>query len=143
MTKTAKIKEVEHSAVWSWRSRAARDHVSLKDSRRTRWFKAGDLGCAGLYTMGSGRARLKGIWVDPAFRHQGIGTRLTEHLMALARAEDFNHIEAYAWDGKWYLARGFTSIGRNAHGAERFVLKYLENNRPIGPSDLDKSIRGV
>ena len=122
------IQQVGHAKVWPWRSRAARERVDLKDTPTTRWFMDGDLACAGLLSLASG-VRIKGVYVDPAFRGQGIGTRLTEHLIDLATLEGCGYVDAYAWNAKWYTERGFISIGKNAHGAQ-LLRKTLSNNPP-------------
>ena len=116
------VREVDYIEVRPWASRAARDHVDLADTPRTRWWKVDDVACAGLMLVGHG-ARVKGVYVDPAFRGQGIGTELTEYVLAQCAGLDF--IEAYAWNAPWYEARGFEVIGGNRHGAKR-VRKILQ-----------------
>lgn len=75
-----------------------------------------DIACAGLLARAKG-VRIRGVFVDPAFRRMGVGTVLTEQLIQLAQFEGWAYIEAYAWAPAWYIAHNFELVGRNAHGA--------------------------
>lgn len=112
------IQQVSYAKVRPWLARAARERVDLSDSPATRWFMREDIACAGLLSLvGVGRVRIRGVYVDPAFRRIGVGTDLGEHLIAVAQAEGYAKIEAYAWSPRWYEERGFAAVGRNVHGA--------------------------
>lgn len=111
------VEQVPYELVKPLRSRAAKDGVSVKDSRDTQWFAAfheGEIiGCAAVFDMG-GRARLKAVWVDPAYRGQGVGLKLTEARMAYieddlmsSRVELFTRAH-----GDFWLSRGFSETGQ-------------------------------
>lgn len=99
---------------------AAKERVSLKDTPTTRWFRIGDMAVAGLLALPGGRYRIRGVFVDKPYRGMGLGTALTEHLIALATAEHAG-LEAFALNPPFYLARGFHEAGRNAHGVVRVM----------------------
>lgn len=90
---------------------AAKERTSIADTPRTSWYvvvKDGVIaGCAGLYTVRPGIARIKGVYIAPSHRKAGLGTLLTEHLLAVARAECVSLVEALALNPTWYEARGF------------------------------------
>src|SRR5579883_1712468 len=79
------IEECPYTDVAQWRRAAARERVALADTRETRWFRYGELACAGLLAL-QGGARIKGVYVTPEARGKGIGTALTEFLIELARS---------------------------------------------------------
>lgn len=118
---TPLIRQVAYARVRPWKSAAARERVDLSDTGATRWFMAEDVGCAGLLPVrlagGHFAARVRGVFVDPAFRHLGIGTALTEHLIDIAILENAAYVEAFVWSPAWYMARDFVEKGRNGHGA--------------------------
>lgn len=124
------VRSVDHAEIQPWRTRAARDHVDLADTPETSWWKVTDVACAGLMRVrreGHRGGRIKGVYVDPAFRRLGLGTALTEYVIEQAINLGATYVEAYAWNSKWYLARGFEVVGRNRHGAA-FVRKFFANS---------------
>jgi N-acetylglutamate synthase-like GNAT family acetyltransferase len=114
--------EVSFADVLPFRGRAAAEHVSISDTRATRWFvlRKGKIivAIAGLMKVGSG-FRIKGVWVDPAVRGRGLGTHLTGALMEVAEQACASTIEALAYNPAFYEGRGFLRIGVQPNGAIR------------------------
>lgn len=116
------IEVADYAAVRGWRAAAAREHVSLTDLPGTTWYVVRGVGCAGLQVKG-GRARIRGVYVDPIFRGTGVGTALGERLIADAIAEGCTLIDAYTTQPHWYDARGFSREGTNPFGNEHVVRR--------------------
>lgn len=113
------VRQVEFAEVQPFASRAAREHVSISDTRGTRWFvvKKGDetVAVAGLLKAGAGY-RIKGVYVTPGERGTGVGTALTEYLIAQCD-NDFAMVEVFAYNPTFYEARGFRRYGKLPNGA--------------------------
>lgn len=113
------VRQVEFAAVKPYAARAAREHVSISDTRGTRWYevKKGDktAAIAGLLKTSHGY-RVKGVYVLPEERGTGIGTKLTEYLIAQC-ANEFAMVEVFAYNPAFYEARGFTRYGQLPNGA--------------------------
>jgi N-acetylglutamate synthase-like GNAT family acetyltransferase len=116
------IAEVPFAAVQPFASRASREHVSISNTRSTRWFAAlaggRIVGIAGLLKFATG-LRVKGVWVDPDFRGKGIGNDLATRLIEVAEHECAPAIEAFAWRPDYYEGRGFERCGALPNGAIR------------------------
>jgi N-acetylglutamate synthase-like GNAT family acetyltransferase len=114
------LAEVPFAVVQPLARRAARDRVSISNTRATRWFAAVQsgaiVGVAGLLKFSTG-LRIKGVWVDPAWRGRGIGDALTARLIAAAEEECAPAIEAFAYRPDYYEARGFVRYGVLPNGA--------------------------
>lgn len=117
------VREVPYEVVAEWRSAAARDHVALGPTKNTTWYGAFRdgviVGVAGLLRMGK-VARVKGVYVPRALRGDGIGTALTEGIIAAAPAE--LDVEVFAYAPSWYQGRGFDLKGEYRPGVTRLVL---------------------
>ena len=105
--------------------KAAREHVSLKYGGKTQWYlaeKDGVIqGMAGLLPLARNAIRVKGVYVLPVDRGQGIGTQLTEYLINKALERQVTRVEAYALNPGFYLKRGFKEAGRLPNGAVKVV----------------------
>lgn len=114
------IREVPFSEVQPYASRAAREHVSISDTRDTRWYmgveKSDVAGVAGLFRFRS-MLRIKGVWVAPNFRGRGLGDQFVKHLLAVAEDECAPLIEAYVWNAAYYHRLGFKVAGTLPNGA--------------------------
>lgn len=99
--------------------------MDLSDTPTTRWFMFQEVAIAALLAMKTG-VRVKGVYVDRAFRKLGVGTGLTEHLIELAESEGWEYVDAFVWNPPWYLERGFEKIGVNAHGAVMVRRRFSE-----------------
>jgi len=117
------IEPVAFAVVRPFAARAARDRVSVSDTRLTQWFTEQldgvILGLAGMIQIGSASRRIKGVWVEPACRGLGTGDRLARHLIALAQAECAAMIETLAYNPAYYIALGFHRVGMMPNGAVR------------------------
>lgn len=118
------VRQVPYEAVAVWRSQAARDHVALGPTEKTTWFAAfrGDtmVGVAGLIRIGK-VARVKGVFVPRALRGEGIGTVLTEAVIAAAPAGV--PVEVFAYNPAFYQGRGFDLQSQFRPGVSRLVLR--------------------
>lgn len=130
------LRAVRFDKVKIFAKSAARARVSISDTGQTQWFEvliaeAGDafsevslvrVGVAGLMALGSvvsgKRARIKGVFVEPAARGRGVGTKIVDELEAFASREwGVRTIEAFAHNPKFYEARGYRRCGVLANGA--------------------------
>jgi N-acetylglutamate synthase-like GNAT family acetyltransferase len=124
--KGCEIKEVEFWRIRHLRRAAADARVTLSELANTRWFAAYRdgviLGTAGLTMMSGGRARIRGVWVDPAYRGRGIGDAFSDRLIAECRGR-VSILDAFAYNPAYYLAKGFRTVGkRTTAGATRVCL---------------------
>lgn len=125
----AALRPVEFAAVAPFKSVAARDHVSVSETRETFWFLYEDagyvLGLCGLIRTPTG-GRIKGVWVKPEHRGQGHGQAMTLEL--IKRAVDelfFLRLEALAHNPKFYEAMGWQRVGKPLpNGAVRLAKNY-------------------
>jgi GNAT superfamily N-acetyltransferase len=120
---TFQIREITFEAARPYASRAAREHVSIANTRDTRWYggfdEAGTLvGVAGLLKLRSA-VRIKGVWVAPSHRARGLGRAFVDHLIAIGDDECSPAIEAYVWNPVFYEGLGFIQIGNLPNGAVR------------------------
>lgn len=102
---------------------AARDHVSVTNTKRTDWFiiRSGerDVGCCGLIQVREGRVRIKGIFVTEGARRLGLGTWTVELLEQLAREQGAKEIEVLAYNHAFYEGRGYRPLSQLRNGAWR------------------------
>lgn len=123
MTKNPEPEIVPFSRLAPYTSKAAKDRVSLKDSRNTVWFATFDLNgnlsaCGGVYVMGH-KARFKAIWTSPAFRSLGLGSALTDAMFRWAQDQiNITLYEVYAYDAEFWQKRGFRLTGANSNGSK-------------------------
>lgn len=112
--------ECEYADVAKFKSAAARDHVSVSPTKKTRWFKlpTGE-GFCGLIEVGAA-VRIKGVYVHREYRGSGIGTKMTEELLTLAEREG-KPIEVLAYNAKFYEDRGFKKSKQLPNGAWRLA----------------------
>lgn len=125
----AVLRQVKFEDVASYKSAAARDHVSVSPTRDTFWFVYEEAGavigiCALMRTALGGR--VKGVWVDPARRGQGHGRQMTLDLIEHAVDElFFLRLEALAHNPKFYEALGWKRIGAPLpNGAVKLARNY-------------------
>lgn len=126
-----RVEQVDYETAARLRSKAAKDGVSVKDSKNTQWFGLFDgpdeiVGTGAVYDMG-GRARLKGVWVDPRYRGEGHGLALTE--ARLRYIEDVlmaSQVEVITRNhGDYWLSRGYRATGRVLPNGAAFYVKNL------------------
>lgn len=126
----ATLRRVEYADVSPFKSAAARDHVSVSDTRETFWFLYEDdagalIGFCGLLRTPLG-GRVKGVWVKPEFRGRGHGTAMTVALIQQATEElFFLRLEALAHNPKFYEGMGWQRLGNPMpNGAVRVARNY-------------------
>lgn len=111
---------VDYATVARWKAQAARDRVSVSDTKNTRWFNlASGEGFCGLIEIG-GMVRVKGVYVFPEYRGLGVGTAMTEELLTIAAATG-KTIEVLAYNPEFYELRGFQRQSQLANGAWRLT----------------------
>lgn len=114
---------VSYSQIQPFASRAAKDHVSAKDSKNTLWFmydnnRTEPCFC-GLYDTGNGQ-RIKGVWVHPNRRKQGIGEQMTLALIDYATKQlNTARVEVFAYNSTFYESLGFVKFGYLNNGAAK------------------------
>jgi len=120
-----KVKHVSYKDIVKWRAAAAKEHVSLQESIGAHWFTVDGVGCGAVAISRIGpiaRGRIKGIWLDPAFRGQGLGTEFTSWLIDWAWTQECKTLDVFAVNERFYLARGWQLVGRNAHGYAHLTI---------------------
>lgn len=108
------LTEVPYSKVSGYLSRAKRDGVSLKNAMGARWFKiAGVDGfCSVLPISRDGsKVRIKGFWIAPEYRGQGVGTLAFQALIELLEKEgSVKIIESISRKIRFYESQGFKKV---------------------------------
>jgi GNAT superfamily N-acetyltransferase len=118
---------VLYDQIKPYAARAARDHVSAKDSKNTYWFMFDNnlrqpCFCA-LMQIKNGY-RIKGVWVHPSRRGAGIGGQMTNELLDYAvNSLEAQTIQVFAYNAKFYEAMGFTLFGSLPNGAKKLEKK--------------------
>jgi GNAT superfamily N-acetyltransferase len=117
-----RIDGVPFWAVKPFAARAAKDHVSITDTKFTEWFVVRldgvIVGIAAMMLVASGY-RLKGAWVDPEHRGKGIGLALTEFRIRAIESRCASHIETLSLHPEFFEARGFRRERVMSNGAIR------------------------
>jgi len=119
---------VSHSQIQPFVSKAAKDHVSAKDSKNTLWFMfdgntAQPCFC-GLMRVHGGY-RVKGVWVHPLRRSVGIGKQMTNELLDYAiNVLNAQLIQVFAYKAEFYQAIGFKKYGTLPNGAQMLKKIY-------------------
>ena len=119
---------VSHSQIKPFVSKAAKDHVSAKDSKNTIWFT---YDCnttqpcfCGLMQV-SGGFRIKAVWVHPSRRGAGIGAKMTKELLDYAiNVLNAQIIQVFAYNAKFYESMGFEKYGALPNGAQMLKKIY-------------------
>ena len=122
--------KVEYRKIKPFINIAAKDGVNLKDSKNTSWFlhcRDGHHAIAGLIVNPkTGYARIKGVWVDPIIRGNGVGSSITLSLIMLAKSYSFVHtIEVFAYNRRHYEDRGFVCVESATQKKKRGNVYYL------------------
>lgn len=120
--------QVDYATVAPFKTAAARDHVSISDTRETFWFLWKDeavVGVCGVIRTTLG-GRIKGVWVKPNLRGAGAGRQMTEALIKYAIDEMFFlRLEALAHNPAFYEGMGWKRIGAPMpNGAVRLAKNY-------------------
>lgn len=109
--------EVPFNYVQPYARVAAREHVSVSPTQRTRWFRLpGHEGFCGLIELGA-TVRVKGVYVHPEWRGRGLGTGMTDELLTEAARGPYKAIEVLAYNPSFYEARGFQRKAQLPNGA--------------------------
>lgn len=123
------LERVVYADVAPFKSVAARDHVSISDTRDTFWFtyrfEGEVVGVCGLLRTALG-GRIKGVWVKPVHRGKGHGARMTRDLIATA-IDDlfFLRLEALAHNPGFYEGLGWERVGAPMpNGAVKLARNY-------------------
>jgi ribosomal protein S18 acetylase RimI-like enzyme len=127
------IREAAFRIVQPFAGRAAREHVSISETRDTRWFvgvlrdaprdvpgEYAIAGVAGLLKFRS-QLRIKGVWVAPTFRGRGLGNAFVEHFLAIAEDECAPSIEAFVANVSYYQGLGFRQTSTLPNGAVKMM----------------------
>lgn len=121
MSSECKLVEVTYSYVYPYRRVAAKERVSVSDTKNTRWFRTvGHEGFCGLIRASATTVRIKGVFVHPEYRGCGVGAAMTEALMAIA-ATSKQKMEVLAYNPAFYEDRGFVRRNQLHNGAWRLT----------------------
>ncbi len=116
---------VDYGVISSLKSAAAREGVSLGCTKNTEWYAVLVdnlvIGVAGLIRISTG-FRLKGFYVMPEHRGNGIGRTLLDYLIEIC-SDRFASVEVLTRHPEAYLKRGFVAIGRTSHGVVRMLKR--------------------
>lgn len=120
-----KLQTVGYSKVKRFANSAAKERVSMKDSKNTTWFLYDeDIAVAGVMIRQGHIYRIKGVWVNPIARGLGIGSKFTDFILTWCEATA-SIVEAFAHNPKFYIERGFKQKGVNQFGVP-YVVKVLD-----------------
>lgn len=89
-------------------------------------------GCCGAVSLlyGGRTARLRSIFVRPELRGQGIGTRLTEHLISIASQLSVRRIDVITYNPAFYAERGFVERRKQSYkGKDVWVMEMTLHGR--------------
>ena len=131
---TTSLVEVPFSYVQRFAAQAAKEGVAVKPtSSRTIWFRsAAHEGFCGLIEFAPGKWRVKGVFVQPEFRGEGLGAAMTDEL--IKHASDVLHaetIEVIALNPSFYEARQFKKLNEIRPGSWRLALATRPEQTPI------------
>ncbi len=109
------VRECSYDDIKVYKSRAAKERVSISDTNNTIWFnimrigwKTHDtIGCCGLY-LAKNKCRIKGDFIEKEFRGQGFGHFLTEIRKFIAKDKGYDTIEVLTLHPHYYKKEGFT-----------------------------------
>lgn len=109
------LKEVDYDSVKIYKSRAAKERVSISETNNTLWFeiiKMGyeeheHMGCCGLY-LAKNKCRIKGDWIKPEYRGQGYGEFITQSRLLIAEHLNYDLIEVLTLHPHYYRKKNFT-----------------------------------
>lgn len=112
------LMQVQYAVVKPFQSQAAKDRVSITETRSSpcRWYCVfgmdGVAGICGMARMlGSSRLRIRGVWVRREYRGKGIGSFMVKTLIRLAQDEPgISSIEACAINPKFYAGLKFKQV---------------------------------
>lgn len=99
--------EVPFLAVAQYARGAAKEHVSITDTRKTHWYQWKGVGCCALLEISPAQARVKGVYVVPEERGMGKGTAMTLELFEIAALMGYRKLEAFALNPGFYEAAGW------------------------------------
>jgi GNAT superfamily N-acetyltransferase len=92
---------------------------------RTRFVAESGSAVVGTVSCGDGEstgvAALTGMWVDPGFRHQGIGALLVERVIGWARDTGYSQVVLWVVDGNDSAERLYARYGFRRTGAQEEV----------------------
>lgn len=95
--------------------RAAREDLVFIDNQRAEWYVIDGgtrvFAVGGLLGLGTRRSLLRGLWVPPDLRGRGLGRRMAEGLIGIARERGARLIEARTIEWEFFERLGFTWTG--------------------------------
>jgi N-acetylglutamate synthase-like GNAT family acetyltransferase len=117
-------REVRFADVAHLASRAAKERVSISDTRGTTWFGAFDgelIGC-GAVLIQSQKARLKASWIAPKYRGKGVGMGLLKTRILYAENNPaINRLEVFSIRPRIFLELGFKPFSVVREGVTALV----------------------
>lgn len=122
------ISIVPHSDIAPFVSKAAKDHVSARQTNNTIWFMYDDnktQPCFCALMRVKGGYRVKGVWVHPSRRGKGLGEKMTRELLDYAVNNLKSKIvQVFAYNAKFYESLGFVKFGELPNGAIMLRKRY-------------------
>jgi len=120
----------EYRDLCQYKSAASKEHVSVSDTNRTRWFRTEDrTGFCALIEIGDS-LRVKGVFVHREYRGTGIGSRMTDELLTLASSSG-KRLQVLAYNRAFYELRGFKVHGQLPNGAWKLERLPSGNGQPF------------
>lgn len=106
-----RLLQVDYADVKKFGSLAKRERVAISDTKNTYWFEIQlhreVVGVCGLY-LATNKCRIKGDWILPQYRGQGLGEFITKCRLDIARSLDFKLVEVLTLHPHYYEAKCFT-----------------------------------
>jgi GNAT superfamily N-acetyltransferase len=113
------IKKVDFEVARRFSAAARADRVNFTDIGHCKWFTDPSssifVGC--LMKRPGGGWRIRSIWVDPAHRGKGYGSKIIAALEGVCEASGASFIDVYAYNPAFYEQRRYKRLGRIKSGA--------------------------
>lgn len=115
------LRAVSYGTIAPYKAQAARDRVSVSDTKNTQWYMLPGQEGFGALLQTADAVRVKGVYVFPEYRGEGLGTALTEALIRVAIATG-KTLEVLAYNPGFYESRGFERQNQLPNGAWRLTV---------------------
>lgn len=120
------IEQVTFDQVSNFAKKAAKERVSITDTKNTEWCQGildgSVVAIAGLLKVADAY-RIKGVYVEKEHRSKGIGEQITLYLMAQCDARCAT-IDVFAYNPAFYERHGFRRYGVLPNGAVKLRRRY-------------------
>ena len=115
-----KIEQINFKKVKTFTAPASKEKVCLKDTKTTIWFGAfidnNLCGIAGSI-LKNGKGRIRGVFVLPQYRKNGVGSQLMEHIINYFKNNNACYIDQLASNPNWWVNKNWKIKSTVKNGA--------------------------